>query len=119
MQVGAEAVAETPPVDTGLASLAILGRFHGIPVDTNQLRHDFAKTRDRFEAADLVLAARRLGLKARAITSGWERLAQTALPALVRNNDGDFLVAAKVVEDRILLHDTRTNAPVAWTRIEF
>ena len=30
-----------------------------------------------------------------------------------------FLVAAKIVEDRILLHDTATNAPVALTRAEF
>ena len=48
--------------DTGLASLAIVGRFHGIPVDANQLRHDFGKLRERFDAGDLVLAARRLGL---------------------------------------------------------
>ena len=30
-----------------------------------------------------------------------------------------FLVAAKIVEDRILLHDTATNQPLALTRAEF
>jgi ATP-binding cassette, subfamily B, bacterial HlyB/CyaB len=105
--------------DTGLASLAIIGRFHGIPVDPHQLRHDFAKARDRFEPGDLVLAARRLGLKARALQSDWARLTQTALPALVEQSDGSFLVAAKIVEDRILLHDTATNQPLALTRAEF
>jgi subfamily B ATP-binding cassette protein HlyB/CyaB len=105
--------------DTGLASLAIVGRFHGIPVDPAQLRHEFGKLRERFSADELVLAARRLGLKARAFQSSWERLTQTALPALVQQGDGSFLVAAKIVEDRILLHDTITNQPLALTRAEF
>jgi subfamily B ATP-binding cassette protein HlyB/CyaB len=105
--------------DTGLASLAIVGRFHGIPVDPPQLRHEFGKLRERFSADELVLAARRLGLKARAFQSSWERLTQTALPALVQQGDGSFLVAAKIVEDRILLHDTITNQPLALTRAEF
>jgi subfamily B ATP-binding cassette protein HlyB/CyaB len=111
--------AGAPTTDTGLACLAIVGRFHGIPVDPAQLRHDFAKSREQFAAADLVLAARRLGLKAKELKSDWARLAQTALPALVQQGDGTFLVAAKMVEDRILLHDTATNAPVALTRAEF
>lgn len=105
--------------DSGLACLAIIGRFHGIPIDPNQLRHDFAKSRERFESSDLVLAARRAGLKAKELRSDWTRLAQTSLPALVRQQDGSFLVAAKIVENRILLHDTATNAPLALTRAEF
>jgi subfamily B ATP-binding cassette protein HlyB/CyaB len=107
------------PNDSGLACLAIVGRFHGIPVDPQQLKHDFAKTRELFVAPDLVLAARRLGLKAKELKSDWDRLSKTALPSLVHQNDGTFLVAAKIVEDRILLHDTATNSPVALTRTEF
>ena len=37
---------------------------------------------------------------------------------MVQQGDGSFLVAAKIVEDRILLHDTATNSPVALTRTE-
>jgi len=118
-QQEAAAASSAPLEDTGLASLAIVGRFHGIPVDPNQLRHDFAKARERFAPGDLVLAARRLGLKARKLDSDWKRLTQTALPALVQQGDGSFLVAAKIVEDRILLHDTATNQPIALTRAEF
>jgi ATP-binding cassette, subfamily B, bacterial HlyB/CyaB len=119
--MGREATSELAgtPTDTGLACLAIVGRFHGIPIDPQQLKHDFAKTRELFAAPDLVLAARRLGLKAKELKSDWERLTKTALPALVQQLDGSFLVAAKIVEDRILLHDTATNAPVALTRTEF
>jgi subfamily B ATP-binding cassette protein HlyB/CyaB len=116
---GAAEHTSVPLEDSGLASLAILGRFHGIPVDPQQLKHDFAKVRERFEASDLVIAARRLGLKARELKSDWNRLTQTALPALVQQADGSFLVAAKIVEDRILLHDTAANTPVALTRAEF
>jgi subfamily B ATP-binding cassette protein HlyB/CyaB len=118
-QQEAAAASSAPLEDTGLASLAIVGRFHGVPVDPNQLRHDFAKARERFAPGDLVLAARRLGLKARKLDSDWKRLTQTALPALVQQGDGSFLVAAKIVEDRILLHDTATNQPIALTRAEF
>lgn len=107
------------PDDTGLASLAIVGRFHGIPVDPTQLRHDFAKARERLTPPEIVLAARRLGLKAKELRTDWPRLTQTALPALIRTRDESFLVAAKIVEDRILLHDTATNSPVALTRAEF
>jgi ATP-binding cassette, subfamily B, bacterial HlyB/CyaB len=105
--------------DSGLTSLAIVGRFHGVAVDVNQLRHEFAKTRERFDGEDLVRAARQVGLKARSQKSTWERLSQTPLPALIRQNDGEYLVAAKMVDDRILLHDTLANAPLALTRAEF
>ena len=118
-QQNAATDAGAPIEDTGLASLAIVGRFHGIPVDPSQLRHDFAKARERFAPGDLVRAARRLGLKARSLKSDWARLTQTALPALVEQGDGSFLVAAKIVEDRILLHDTATHQPLALTRAEF
>jgi ATP-binding cassette, subfamily B, bacterial HlyB/CyaB len=119
MQEGAATDAGVRSDDSGLVSLAIIGRFHGIPVDPAQLKHDFAKPREPFTSADLVLAARRVGLKAKALQSDWSRLAQTALPALVLQKDGAWLVAAKLVEDRILLHDTATNTPLALTRAEF
>jgi subfamily B ATP-binding cassette protein HlyB/CyaB len=71
--------AGSPLEDTGLASLAIIGRFHGVPIDPNQLRHDFAKNRERFSAADLVLAARRLGLKAKECKSDWANLGRLTM----------------------------------------
>ncbi|TBU90618.1 cysteine peptidase family C39 domain-containing protein, partial [Phytopseudomonas dryadis] len=49
-------------VDTGLACLVMLARFHNVAASAEQLAHEYAEDGRRFGKAELLLAARKLGL---------------------------------------------------------
>lgn len=106
-------------LDTGLSSLAMIAGFFGLPADIAQLGHRFGTAAEPLTAADLLRAARQLGFKARAITSSFERLARTALPALAQHTDGHYFVLAKLDGDKVLIQDPLEPRPLALPRAIF
>ncbi|MGN5222267.1 type I secretion system permease/ATPase [Aeromonas veronii] len=82
-------------VDTGLHCLIMLARFHGVAADPEQLCHEFQVDCQPFDESTLLLAARKLGLQARAVNSKVDRLDKIPLPALAQLHDGRYLVVAK------------------------
>src|ERR1700733_2078872 len=94
---------ETPGQDTsGLAVLVLALRFHGIAIDTGQLRHQYG---NEIGETEILRCAKDLKLKARAIKSRWERLAKTPMPAIVQLKDGSFIYLSKVGEQGALIFD--------------
>ncbi|MEO5374994.1 MAG: type I secretion system permease/ATPase [Alphaproteobacteria bacterium] len=89
-----------------------------MPADVSQIRHAHGGS-EPFAEADILLAARRLGLKARAVKSRWDKLAGTALPAIGVARDGSFFVLAKVAEDKVLVLKAPFRQPVTWMREDF
>src|SRR5258707_12514621 len=81
--------------DSGLVGLVTLLRYHGIGVDADQIRHRFS-TGTTTQIGDMLRCARALGLKARCLTSNWERLARVPLPAVASARDRRFFILAKV-----------------------
>jgi len=110
-----------PPgkVDTGLAALVMLARYHQVAADSNQLRHHFGTHERPFQRAEILRASRHLKLKSRALTSRWDKLAYVSLPAIAQTKDGDFVLLAKVSEEEVLVQDPRANAPETLTKDEF
>ena len=92
-------------MDTGLACLIMLARFHNVAASAEQVKHEFEK--QLFSPAELMLAARRLGLKSRLVTTTLARLISTPLPAIAIDNCGRFFIIARVDQDqcKILIHD--------------
>ena len=92
-------------MDTGLACLIMLARFHNVAASAEQVKHEFEK--QLFSSAELMLAARRLGLKSRLVTTTLARLISTPLPAIAIDNCGRFFIIARVDQDqcKILIHD--------------
>lgn len=86
-------------VDTGLHSLLMLARFHGVAADPEQLCHEFQIDSQPFDESTLLLAARKLGLQARAVNSKVARLDKIPLPALAQLHDGRYLVVAKCAQN--------------------
>ncbi|MBI2800139.1 MAG: type I secretion system permease/ATPase [Gammaproteobacteria bacterium] len=107
------------PLDTGLQSLVLLARLHGLPADARAIQHEFGLPDARLTPQSLIRAARWLGLKARAMQSTLPRLAQTPLPALARMASGDWLLLAAVRDDRVLVKDPRMHAPQLMLKAEF
>ncbi|QRY81946.1 type I secretion system permease/ATPase [Pseudomonas sp. PDNC002] len=92
-----------PPLDSGLDCLLTLARFHGIGASAEQLRHEFADDGQPFDRDRLLLAARQLGLMAKAVETRPQRLARTPLPAIAETPAGDFFTLARVDQDQALV----------------
>jgi subfamily B ATP-binding cassette protein HlyB/CyaB len=105
--------------DQPLAGLVLLAKFHGIAVDAEQIRYEFASKSVRLDEVELVLAARRLGLKAQFVDKPISRVDKVALPALAVRKDGSAFILAKVDNDRFLVHDLVEATPRIYSAEEF
>jgi len=104
-------------VDSGLACLVLLLRFHGTAAEPEQIRHRLGST--AVGIADMLRCAKALGLKARVVTKDFARLPATALPAITERRDGTFLILGKIVDDKALVQDPLTGRPQLVDRKEF
>jgi subfamily B ATP-binding cassette protein HlyB/CyaB len=59
----------------------------------------------------LLLAARKLGLKAKSVQTTISRLERTPLPAIATARDGAFFIIAKLDEGKALIQDPRASRP--------
>ena len=105
--------------DAGLECLAVIARFYGLAADVGKLRHEFSRSDKPLDASDLVRAARYIGLKSRAVQSNWRRLQHTPLPAIASCKDGRFLVIAKLVDGKVLVHDPLESRPQLFSQEPF
>lgn len=98
-------------VDTGLVCLVLLARFHQVAVEPAQLAHEFGQAGVAFGAQEILLASKRLGLKARAVQSSIDRLDKIPLPAIAADLDGGFFIIAKAEGGKVLIQSPRDQAP--------
>lgn len=104
------------PTDSGLICLLILARFHDLPADGSQLRHQFAQSGQALSETDLLRAAKHLGLKAGLVKTKWSKLSETPLPAMAKRTDGRYLVLAKVEAEKVLVQDPVEAHPLVLSR---
>lgn len=105
-----------PELDPGLALLVVIAAFHNIPAEASQLRHNAGLQGGVFAEGDLVLAARSLGLRSRAVSLKTERLDQLPLPALVMDKDGKHFVIAATKGATVLVQEATASAPVVYPK---
>jgi subfamily B ATP-binding cassette protein HlyB/CyaB len=103
--------------DQGLAALVMLLRCHGIGAESGQIRHRCGTA--TIGITEMLRCAKDLGLKARAPTTNWDRLASTPLPGIAALRDGGFLILGKVAEDKVLIQHPSSPQPEAMTRAQF
>jgi ATP-binding cassette, subfamily B, bacterial HlyB/CyaB len=111
VQASQTAAVTASPIDTGLSGLVTLLRFHGVSATVEQLNHRFGSDGAMADLATLVRAAKHLGLKARMVRTGADRLAKTPLPALALLTDGRFVILGKLADGKILTQDPATGRP--------
>ncbi|MBN0266646.1 type I secretion system permease/ATPase, partial [Pseudomonas aeruginosa] len=106
MQEGPSATAEVDGgcPDSGVSCLVVLARYHNIAASSEQLVHEFSTPGTVFGKTELLLAAKKLGLKARLVNCRPERLGHTPLPAIACSKDGDFFILARLDGDKALIH---------------
>lgn len=74
--------------DLSLRGLVLLAQFHGIAADAEQLAHEQGCAGEAFDETSLLLAARRLGLKAKVVDQPVDRIGLASLPAMAMPGDG-------------------------------
>jgi len=109
-----ETVAVVPGIDGGLLSLAVVAAHYRIACDPSQMSHNLGLGHRPASCEDLVRAARRIGLKARALSKQTSRRLQSApLPVILRMRDGSFSILTHRFEGgklRLVHPTTRTQS---------
>jgi ATP-binding cassette, subfamily B, bacterial HlyB/CyaB len=111
----------SPPAastDTGLIGLVMMARLHGIAADPDQLAHEYRHNGRPFSNTEILLAAKKLGLKVKAVNVRAERLATTPLPALACDTQGEYFILAKVEGEQVLIQSPTTGRPERLTLAE-
>ena len=84
-----------------LDALVTLLHFQGVAADREQIRHRLGT--NKIGASEIFRCAKDFGLKARAASTKWSRLAKMPLPAIATLRDGRFMVVAKASDDEVLV----------------
>ncbi|VVE07717.1 Toxin RTX-I translocation ATP-binding protein [Pandoraea eparura] len=106
-------------LDSGLASLILIARFHALSIDAAQLTHQFCVDGKPLARDGILLAAKSLGLKAKVAKPRPERLAHTPLPAMAATQDGRYVIVARCDGVNVLIQDPNENRPQTLTLAEF
>lgn len=97
--------------DPGLTALVLIARMHGIAADPTQLRHTIGLRTECFGERELVLTARSIGLKARAVTVTEARLSKAPMPALLLDSGGEHCVLAGCDGTKALVFERGAATP--------
>ena len=108
---------ESTAVNSGAEALAFALHVLSVPADATEIGHHSGKT--ALEESDVLRAAKRFPVKARAITSNFDRLLKTPLPALAALKDGSWLVIGKAAEDKLLVQRPPAQRPDVMLRDAF
>ncbi|MCE5312519.1 MAG: type I secretion system permease/ATPase, partial [Nitrospiraceae bacterium] len=131
---------EQKRVDTGLLSLVMIAKFHGVAADPAQIKHVFAIGADGMKSVDVVRAARELGFKAKSAEVTYDKLQKLPMPLMIemetssngkdagdngaesRDSDNQpplFLIVAKADADQLLVMHPAHPKPVIIKKEEF
>ncbi len=83
-------------IDEGLSVFITVARFHGISIDPAQIVHDLAIGPNGMTEIDILKAAKRVKLKAKAVGVKFEKLKKLRAPLIVETKVGGFLVVARI-----------------------
>jgi subfamily B ATP-binding cassette protein HlyB/CyaB len=104
-------------MDPGAASFAFLLQLLGVAADPAEILHHSGRL--ALDEAELLRAAKRYPIKARAVTSTLERLETTPFPALGALKGGGWLVIGKAAEGKVLVQNPLAAGPELLTREAF
>ncbi len=86
---------EAPFIDSGLLCLVLIGKFLNRAIDPEDLSHQLGKKDEQFSSQDILLAAKKVGLKAKIKNTSWHGLKKLPLPLIGRDLDGQYFIVAK------------------------
>jgi subfamily B ATP-binding cassette protein HlyB/CyaB len=117
-------------MDTGLNTLIAIARYHQLHAEPEQIARRFGQPGRPFTDCELLQAAKVLGLKAKRLTLSLKELDNSALPAIAKLKDGNYVILARVVkidphmgrqpqQTGVLMHDLRESNPKSLALEDF
>ena len=97
-----------PPIDPALLALVRAAHSFNLPVEASQLSHQLGRSEGAVDSTDLCRCARWIGLRARRITTGLDRLPALPLPVLLHTVQG-WLVLESVDDNLVTLYHPTTD----------
>jgi subfamily B ATP-binding cassette protein HlyB/CyaB len=79
--------------NSGLKSVLMMARYHGIAADEIKLTHEFG--RNPFTSETILLAAKHLGMTAKLVEQEPDRLDRSPMPAIAIDKEGNYFIAVK------------------------
>ena len=89
-------------LDEGLQCLVTVASYYGIAADAETLAHNLALSGRDSTINDLIKSAKWLKLKAKKAVLSPERLTSMVLPAILWIGEGNYLLAVKADEEKVL-----------------
>jgi subfamily B ATP-binding cassette protein HlyB/CyaB len=96
--------------DEGAWSLALVLHLLGVVADPARIQHESGKA-DALDVDDVLRAARRFSVKAKAVNSTMVRLRGAPLPALAVLRAGGFAVIGKITDEHVLMQGMNDGTP--------
>ena len=113
-----EAAAQDPAAtESALLALVILLRCHGVGAEPEQIRHRMGSA--RIGVAEMLRCAKEMDIKARVLSTSFDRLAKTPLPGIAILRDGGFLILGRAAPDKVLVQRPTEQRPETMTQEEF
>jgi subfamily B ATP-binding cassette protein HlyB/CyaB len=116
-------LAQAPVVEnsigSGLMSLRFAVRYLGVFVDPEEFHRLSVSCGASDTKEGVICAARTLGLTIRLITTDWDGLKETPLPAIACLKDGSFLAVARYTDGKMLLQHPTQGRPQLLGPAEF
>lgn len=111
-------------MDSALACLVLLARFHQMAAEPAQLEREFGVPGGQCGDTELLRAAKALTFKAKSLRpSTFNTLENTVLPAIAKTCDGHYVVLARIARDgdktSVLIQDPRQPSPQSLPLSEF
>ncbi|QLI81183.1 type I secretion system permease/ATPase [Chitinibacter fontanus] len=107
------------PIDSALACLVMLARYHQIAIEPEQIKHEYASDQGTLTESDVLLAAKKSGLKVKAVDTHFDRLERTPLPAMAKTIEGGWVILAKIEGNEILIQDPLFGRPQKISKDEW
>jgi subfamily B ATP-binding cassette protein HlyB/CyaB len=95
----------SPALPSGLLALVAVAQFHQRPCNPAELAQRVGVYGDSITPAQLILAAREIGLKARMGELLWHDLPRQNFPLMAELRDGGYLILARIEHDRLMVLD--------------
>ncbi len=103
---------QTEAMECGLASMAMVAKYHGHNIDLNGLRQRFPVSLKGATLSQLMHMANQLDLGPRALRLELEDLSKLQLPAILHWDLNHFVVLKKVSGNKVHIHDPAIGAKV-------
>ncbi len=103
---------QTEAMECGLASMAMVAKYHGHNIDLNGLRQRFPVSLKGATLSQLMHMANQLDMGPRALRLELEDLSKLQLPAILHWDLNHFVVLKKVSGNKVHIHDPAIGAKV-------